>query len=67
MSILKRDSHEIDHIKSKHQSDDYFIGRVTIGKKMAITLSLFALSDELPPLGTPLCKNVLPPSIEFIP
>jgi len=67
MSILKRDSHEIDHIKSKHQSDDYFIDIVTIEKKMAITLSLFALSDELPPMGTPLCKDVLLPSIEFIP
>jgi len=33
MSILKRDSHEIDHIKSKHQSDYYFIDRVTIEKK----------------------------------
>jgi len=34
---------------------------------MAITLSLFAYSDELPPLGTPLYKNVLLPSFEYIP
>jgi hypothetical protein len=34
MSILKQDSHEINHIKSKHQSNDYFIDRVTIGKKI---------------------------------